>query len=194
MEQRDGQARRLEPLAGLPVKIQISLDRPDPEPNDEMRGPVNFAKVVTAIPELVARGIAGRHHDRGSGDLRPRRARAALPAAPLAWRQRRGPRCAPDRPTRARGIQRPGRRGGLRRPRAQGSSRLAGTPGLACRRREHPGCVRQTCSDGRASRPMGGAEPTTTPFGRVDSLSERQRWRRPPLLALKIGWNSRSRV
>jgi hypothetical protein len=60
MEQRDGQARRLEPLAGLPVKIQISLDRPDPEPNDEMRGPVNFAKVVTAIPELVARGIGLR--------------------------------------------------------------------------------------------------------------------------------------
>jgi len=48
----------LEPLAGLPVQIQISLDRPDPEPNDEMRGPQNFAKVVAAIPELVARGSA----------------------------------------------------------------------------------------------------------------------------------------
>lgn len=50
----------LEPLAGLPVQIQISLDRPDPVPNDEMRGPQNFAKVVAAIPELVARGIAVR--------------------------------------------------------------------------------------------------------------------------------------
>ena len=55
--------RRLEALdvlSGLPVKIQISLDRPDPEPNDEMRGPENFAKVIAAIPELVARGIGVR--------------------------------------------------------------------------------------------------------------------------------------
>jgi len=50
----------LERLAGLPVHIQIALDRPDPEPNDEMRGPKNFAKVVQAIPELVARGIGVR--------------------------------------------------------------------------------------------------------------------------------------
>lgn len=50
----------LEPLAGLPVQIQISLDRPDPEPNDEMRGPENFAKVVAAIPELIARRIGVR--------------------------------------------------------------------------------------------------------------------------------------
>jgi len=50
----------LEPLAGLPVHIQISLDRPDPEPNDEMRGPENFAKVVAAIPELVGRGVGVR--------------------------------------------------------------------------------------------------------------------------------------
>jgi len=50
----------LEPLAGLPIHIQISLDRPDPEPNDEMRGPENFAKVVAAIPELVGRGVKVR--------------------------------------------------------------------------------------------------------------------------------------
>ncbi len=50
----------LEPLAGLPIHIQISLDRPDPEPNDEMRGPESFAKVVAAIPELVGRGIGVR--------------------------------------------------------------------------------------------------------------------------------------
>ncbi|MEO8690627.1 MAG: radical SAM protein [Solirubrobacteraceae bacterium] len=50
----------LEPLAGLPVQIQISLDRPEPEPNDAMRGPENFAKVVAAIPRLVERGIGVR--------------------------------------------------------------------------------------------------------------------------------------
>lgn len=50
----------VERLAGLPVEVQISLDRPDPEPNDEMRGPENFAKVVTAIPQLVGRGVGVR--------------------------------------------------------------------------------------------------------------------------------------
>ncbi len=50
----------LERLSGLPVKVQISLDHPDPDPNDEMRGPKNFAKVVAAIPELIARGIGVR--------------------------------------------------------------------------------------------------------------------------------------
>jgi MoaA/NifB/PqqE/SkfB family radical SAM enzyme len=50
----------LERLGGLPVHVQISLDRPDPEPNDEMRGPENFAKVVAAVPELVARGVGVR--------------------------------------------------------------------------------------------------------------------------------------
>ena len=50
----------LEGLAGLPVQIQISLDRPEPEPNDAMRGPENFAKVVAAIPRLVERGIGVR--------------------------------------------------------------------------------------------------------------------------------------
>ncbi|MDQ3629785.1 MAG: radical SAM protein [Actinomycetota bacterium] len=52
--------RELEPLADLPVQIQISLDRPDPVENDEMRGPKNFRKVVEAIPKLVERGIAVR--------------------------------------------------------------------------------------------------------------------------------------
>ena len=50
----------LEPLADLPVQIQISLDRRDPVENDEMRGPENFRKVVEAIPELVRRGIGVR--------------------------------------------------------------------------------------------------------------------------------------
>lgn len=51
---------QVEPLAALPVALQISLDRPDPSDNDEMRGPENFAKVVAAIPKLVERGIAVR--------------------------------------------------------------------------------------------------------------------------------------
>jgi MoaA/NifB/PqqE/SkfB family radical SAM enzyme len=52
--------RELEALAGKPVALQISLDRPDPEPNDSMRGPENFARVVAAVPELVRRGIRVR--------------------------------------------------------------------------------------------------------------------------------------
>jgi MoaA/NifB/PqqE/SkfB family radical SAM enzyme len=50
----------LEPLGGAAVDVQISLDSADPQVNDEMRGPENFAKVVAAIPELVARGIGVR--------------------------------------------------------------------------------------------------------------------------------------
>ncbi len=52
--------KALEPLADLPVRIQISLDHPDPVDNDAMRGPENFAKVVRAIPELIARGVGVR--------------------------------------------------------------------------------------------------------------------------------------
>lgn len=44
-------------LAGKRVAIQISLDSASPQENDEMRAPGNFAKVVEAIPELVAMGI-----------------------------------------------------------------------------------------------------------------------------------------
>ena len=56
----DRRLRELEPLADLPVQIQISLDRPDPVENDEMRGPENFRKVIEAIPKLVERGIGVR--------------------------------------------------------------------------------------------------------------------------------------
>jgi len=56
----DRRLRELEPLADLPVQIQISLDRPDPVANDEMRGPENFDKVIEAIPKLVERGIGVR--------------------------------------------------------------------------------------------------------------------------------------
>ena len=52
--------RELEPLADLPVHVQISLDRPDPVENDDMRGPENFRKVMDAIPKLVERGIGVR--------------------------------------------------------------------------------------------------------------------------------------
>ncbi|MDQ3529100.1 MAG: radical SAM protein [Actinomycetota bacterium] len=51
---------RMRPLAEAPVRIQISLDRPDPVPNDEMRGPQNFRKVVEAVPRLVDAGIGVR--------------------------------------------------------------------------------------------------------------------------------------
>jgi MoaA/NifB/PqqE/SkfB family radical SAM enzyme len=50
----------LEPLAGFDFAIQISLDNAEPELNDEMRGPHNFAKVVEAVPRLRALGIRVR--------------------------------------------------------------------------------------------------------------------------------------
>jgi len=56
----DRRLGELEPLADLPVHVQISLDHPDPVENDEMRGPENFRKVVEAIPKLVERGIGVR--------------------------------------------------------------------------------------------------------------------------------------
>ncbi len=52
--------RRMEAWAGLPVEIQISLDHPEPDVNDEMRGPGNFRKVVEAIPRLIDLGIGVR--------------------------------------------------------------------------------------------------------------------------------------
>jgi len=51
---------RMRPLAHLPVALQISLDRPDPDDNDLMRAPDNFRKVVDAIPRLVERGLEVR--------------------------------------------------------------------------------------------------------------------------------------
>ena len=51
---------RIRAVAGLPVALQVSLDRPDPDPNDVMRAPGNFAKVVAAIPALVERGVTVR--------------------------------------------------------------------------------------------------------------------------------------
>jgi MoaA/NifB/PqqE/SkfB family radical SAM enzyme len=50
--------RALEPLADLPVHVQISLDHPDPVDNDAMRGPENFRKVLAGDP--AARGARDR--------------------------------------------------------------------------------------------------------------------------------------
>jgi MoaA/NifB/PqqE/SkfB family radical SAM enzyme len=52
--------KRLEPLAGADAALQISLDSDLPDRNDALRGPENFAKVVDAVPKLVARGIRVR--------------------------------------------------------------------------------------------------------------------------------------
>ena len=51
---------RLRPLAELPAAIQVSLDRPEPDANDAMRGPENFRKVIEAVPRLVERGVRVR--------------------------------------------------------------------------------------------------------------------------------------
>jgi MoaA/NifB/PqqE/SkfB family radical SAM enzyme len=52
-------ARALE-LAGTDVALQISLDAPEPDMNDEMRGPENFAKVADVVPRLVEAGVRVR--------------------------------------------------------------------------------------------------------------------------------------
>jgi MoaA/NifB/PqqE/SkfB family radical SAM enzyme len=51
---------KLAPIHGRPIAVQISLDRPDPVANDQMRGPENFRKVVEAVPQLVERGVRVR--------------------------------------------------------------------------------------------------------------------------------------
>lgn len=51
---------KLRPLAALDFAVQISLDSAEPHVNDEMRGPQNFAKVVSAIPVLRDAGIRVR--------------------------------------------------------------------------------------------------------------------------------------
>ncbi|MDZ4824870.1 MAG: radical SAM protein [Actinomycetota bacterium] len=52
--------RRMSRLAGRDLAVQVSLDSPDPEMNDAMRGPENFARVVDAIPRLVDAGVRVR--------------------------------------------------------------------------------------------------------------------------------------
>jgi MoaA/NifB/PqqE/SkfB family radical SAM enzyme len=52
--------QRLEPLAGLDVALQLSLDAPEAAHNDALRGPENFAKVAAAVPALRKRGLRVR--------------------------------------------------------------------------------------------------------------------------------------
>jgi MoaA/NifB/PqqE/SkfB family radical SAM enzyme len=52
--------RELGPILDRPVALQISLDRPDADANDEMRGPANFRKVIESVPKLVSAGIQVR--------------------------------------------------------------------------------------------------------------------------------------
>lgn len=51
---------RMAPLACADVTLQISLDHPEPQANDVMRGPRNFSRVVAAVPALLGRGIGVR--------------------------------------------------------------------------------------------------------------------------------------
>ena len=51
---------RMAPLAAADVTLQISLDHPDPQANDVMRGHENFRKVVEAVPALLQRGLGVR--------------------------------------------------------------------------------------------------------------------------------------
>jgi MoaA/NifB/PqqE/SkfB family radical SAM enzyme len=51
---------RVVPLARPDVAVQISLDSHLPDVNDMARGPDNFAKVVEAVPRLVAMGVRVR--------------------------------------------------------------------------------------------------------------------------------------
>ncbi len=61
----------MRPLAGLPVRVQVSLDSAEPERNDGARGPDNFRKVVEAIPRLVELGLNVRVATTVDGDTDP---------------------------------------------------------------------------------------------------------------------------
>lgn len=52
--------REVAAFAGRPIEVQISLDSADPIENDAMRGPENFARVVEAVPRLIALGVRVR--------------------------------------------------------------------------------------------------------------------------------------
>jgi MoaA/NifB/PqqE/SkfB family radical SAM enzyme len=52
--------RDLAPLGGKDFTVQISLDSAEPQINDEMRAPKNFARVLEAIPRLRELGIRVR--------------------------------------------------------------------------------------------------------------------------------------
>ncbi len=56
-------------LAHPDVALQISLDSHLPDVNDLARGPDNFAKVVEAVPRLIARGLRVRIATTTAGPL-----------------------------------------------------------------------------------------------------------------------------
>jgi MoaA/NifB/PqqE/SkfB family radical SAM enzyme len=56
-------------LAGHDIALQISLDSHLPDVNDEARGEDNFAKVVEAVPRLVANGVRVRIATTTAGPL-----------------------------------------------------------------------------------------------------------------------------
>ncbi len=60
---------RARPLARAGVAVQISLDSHLPDVNDMARGPDNFAKVVEAVPRLVAMGVQVRIATTTAGPL-----------------------------------------------------------------------------------------------------------------------------
>lgn len=69
----DRRLAELEPLAGLDVALQVSLDSDDPARNDGLRGPGNFDSVLETIPRLLARKlrvrIATTVEDQGPDEL-----------------------------------------------------------------------------------------------------------------------------
>jgi MoaA/NifB/PqqE/SkfB family radical SAM enzyme len=77
-------ARALE-LAGHDVALQISLDAPEPDLNDEMRGPENFAKVADVVPRLTAAGVRVRIATTVEPDRLDTRQHAALCDLHRAW-------------------------------------------------------------------------------------------------------------
>jgi MoaA/NifB/PqqE/SkfB family radical SAM enzyme len=52
--------RIVKALSGRDVHIQVSLDAPDPGPNDTKRGDDNWSLVTDAVPRLVERGVKVR--------------------------------------------------------------------------------------------------------------------------------------
>lgn len=75
----------LDVLLDRPIRFQISLDSPDPEPNDAMRGQLNYAKVVEAVPRMVQRGHTVRIATTlDEGDM-PADDRARLCALHRSW-------------------------------------------------------------------------------------------------------------
>jgi len=106
----------LEPLAGLPIHVQISLDSATPQSQRrhararELRQGRSGNTGARATRDRRAH----RHHARRPRHPGSRGARSAVRLASLAWHRGRRSRRAPDRPPRARSDQRHGRARELR--------------------------------------------------------------------------------